>query len=656
MIKFLRISIFLAVCIAPIFTQAQNLDSLIKVTPTLSNKEQAFNYGELCYYYASFDTDSAALFGKKGLQLAIKIGDSAGVALAANDYSFAFINNGEYAKALPLNERAYRIRKSLKDTVGILSSLSKIAVSQRELGNTDKALEGFFESLHIAILLKDELKQAVMYDNIGTLYKMKSLFDKAIEYHKKGLKILKKYPESLEISHTYANIGAVYLKSNAPKKALPYLKKAEVILEETDNKQAMASIYLNFGAAYAALNNQGKRLYYATKALKTFESLGDVSGISTVYHNLHLYYLENDDLKKSKENAEKCLQFANQSGSQQVLLDAYKALARVYLVERNNDSSSYYEGLRDSTINKMSSLEMSKSLADSEIRYQTAEKEAQILKQEVALSKADLAVKTRTNWILGLSVLVLLVAFIAFTVYRQQTLKQERLQAEAKLQEEVAKAEMRARVQEERVRISRDLHDHIGAQLTVITSSIDNMAFRESDTDKKQRFDVISDQTRDTIAQLRETIWAMNNEAIEVEMLVSKLREYTGKINALSEGSEAHIEINTASEHYNKLGPAQTIALFRVCQEAINNALKYAQFKHLQVSFSKTIDGKDLRVEISDDGAGFNVEEALARGYGLANMQQRIKDVNGTIRFASEPSKGTTISIEIPVHTALDKI
>lgn len=245
--------------------------------------------------------------------------------------------------------------------------------------------------------------------------------------------------------------------------------------------------------------------------------------------------------------------------------------------------------------------------------------------------------------------LVLVGVFIAFSVYRQQRAKQERIQAEARIQEQIAKAEMQAKVQEERARISRDLHDHIGAQLTVITSSIDNIALREEDVDRKKHFDAISEQTRETIGQLRETIWAMNNEAVEVEMLVGMLREFCNKIETLQPSAERRIELVQSNESFSKLGPAHTIALFRVCQEAINNALKHAAFTHMQLAFSKGMKGESLRVEISDNGKGFDAEAALKRGFGLRNMQARIEEVGGQFNISSSPKAGTHIVIELMI-------
>lgn len=656
MVKILRNSFFLALCIAFFSVQAQNLDSLITNLSGFNNTQKIEAYGEICQWLSYQNTDSAAYYGEKGVKLAEKSGEQRNMAEAYNSYSFAFLNSGKFEEALSLCKRSLALRRTLKDSSGIISSLSKVAMCQRELGNPKEALKSYAECVKLAKQFGQTANLSILYDNMGTLYLDLTLYEKAVEYHKKALELIKQDTTAPNYAIVTGNIGVAYVKMRKPEQALKYYKKCLPIFEQYNQLKTLGTIYLNLGSVYSDLKQPDQSLDYANKALEVYTKLGDVEGASIANHNISNHYLIQRDFRKAKKHAFTSLEQGLESGATNQIANGYKSLNQCYLAVGAIDSANYFRTKEDSLRAQVLEKNLAESLAETQVKYETAEKEAQILKQEADLAKADLAVKTRTNWILGLGVLILIIAFVGFTVYRNQKQKQERLQAEAKLQEEVAKAEMRARVQEERVRISRDLHDHIGAQLTVITSSIDNMAFREGDEVKKKRFDAISDQTRDTIAQLRETIWAMNNESIEVEMLVSKLREYTGKINALEESSDARIEVLATSERYSKLGPAQTIALFRVCQEAINNALKYAHFKHLQVSFSKTIDGKDLRVKISDDGNGFDVEEALARGYGLANMQQRITDVQGYIRFESKLEKGTTIIIEIPVHTASHKI
>jgi len=228
--------------------------------------------------------------------------------------------------------------------------------------------------------------------------------------------------------------------------------------------------------------------------------------------------------------------------------------------------------------------------------------------------------------------------------------KQEKLKSEAKFKEELARAELQNKIQAERVRISRDLHDHIGSQLTIITSSLDGLAYKEQDSNMKHRFEEISDHARETMAQLRETIWAMNNEAVNLDMLTAKLREYIDSALSITDLKDRTATVtNNADEEVN-LSPAETINIFRVCQEAINNAIKYAEFRNLRISIN--ISNAQLVFSVEDDGKGFDVGSAKKSGYGLRNMGQRIKDIGGSLNLVSKPGSGSRVQINLPINKA----
>ena len=82
--------------------------------------------------------------------------------------------------------------------------------------------------------------------------------------------------------------------------------------------------------------------------------------------------------------------------------------------------------------------------------------------------------------------------------------------------------------------------------------------------------------------------------------------------------------------------------IYRIIQEAINNALKYAKADKISVSIDK-IDEK-IKIQISDNGVGFD-KDSITQGNGLQNMQKRIEEIGGTFNLESELDKGTKISI-----------
>jgi signal transduction histidine kinase len=110
------------------------------------------------------------------------------------------------------------------------------------------------------------------------------------------------------------------------------------------------------------------------------------------------------------------------------------------------------------------------------------------------------------------------------------------------------------------------------------------------------------------------------------------------------------VEIEFHSEHIPKELPREiSLCLFRVLQEALQNATKHSGTQQFQVSLRGGVNEIELRVH--DSGIGFAPEEAIkGRGLGLTSMQERLKLVDGQLSIDSKPQHGTTVQARVPLH------
>src|SRR5690606_7568364 len=133
-------------------------------------------------------------------------------------------------------------------------------------------------------------------------------------------------------------------------------------------------------------------------------------------------------------------------------------------------------------------------------------------------------------------------------------------------------------LQEQRLTISRDLHDNIGAQLTFIISSIENLQYGFKITNEKltNKLTNISSFTKETIYELRDTIWAMNKDKISLEDLQIRTTNFIEKAAIASEGMELKFDVDPELNKDTTFTSVQGMNIYRIIQEAINNALKYA--------------------------------------------------------------------------------
>ena len=252
--------------------------------------------------------------------------------------------------------------------------------------------------------------------------------------------------------------------------------------------------------------------------------------------------------------------------------------------------------------------------------------------------------KQKNTTILVLSMLAFGLLAFGYLIYRQQKLKNIQQEQEFELQSAIAKIENQNKLQEQRLSISRDLHDNIGAQLTFIISSVDNVKYGFDIQNEKLngKLTNISSFAKDTIVELRDTIWAMNTNEITYEDLEVRIHNFIEKAKEAKQEITFSFKIDKDLAT-KKLSSVEGMNVYRTIQEAINNSLKYANAKNIKIEAKK--EENQTKITITDDGIGFN-ETEIHYGNGLNNMKKRIKEIGGKLQITSS-EKGTTIEVLI---------
>jgi PAS domain S-box-containing protein len=202
--------------------------------------------------------------------------------------------------------------------------------------------------------------------------------------------------------------------------------------------------------------------------------------------------------------------------------------------------------------------------------------------------------------------------------------------------------------EEERKWIARELHDDIGQRIALVAVELDRCG---------QQVTNAPTIVRDHIRQASQLVSDVSDDiqAISHRLHSSKL-EYLGLATAaktfcrdLSEQRHVRIEFKH-SDIPDTLPKEISLCLFRVLQEALQNAVKHSGAADVSVKVQGTLDG--IHLTVSDSGVGFNWRHAVnGRGLGLISMRERLRLVNGELSIQSEPGRGTTILARVPhVH------
>jgi PAS domain S-box-containing protein len=198
----------------------------------------------------------------------------------------------------------------------------------------------------------------------------------------------------------------------------------------------------------------------------------------------------------------------------------------------------------------------------------------------------------------------------------------------------------------DRTRIARELHDDIGQSLAILKIQM-LRAGQPVSGDPKKTHAGVSELARelDVIAQrVSRLSHGLHSSVLEYLGLAAAVNSHCRECS-----EQLRIPIQCDCDKGNsKLDSVMALAVLRVVQEAIHNAVKHSQAQAIQVRLSCS--GQDLNLEISDDGVGFDVEAArLAEGLGLISMRERIHLVGGQFNIVSRPGKGTRITARVPI-------
>ncbi len=240
----------------------------------------------------------------------------------------------------------------------------------------------------------------------------------------------------------------------------------------------------------------------------------------------------------------------------------------------------------------------------------------------------------RTSWFIAIAVLAFagLIALIA------------RFFAQRKLIRRVEELELQHELQKERERISSDLHDHVGAQLTSIISGL-SMTEQVGDLSEKAQLSKliqsIKADAQHTMTNLRDSIWSLNEQSLTLTELFDHVDNYLeGYLRyhpQLGYSMLDHIDQDT------KLGPKQALNIIRVVEEAIQNIVKHARATHITVAM--TVRNGLTEMTIKDDGQGFDPGAITGEHYGLDNMKRRMSEIHGTMKVTSTPGAGSTLRL-----------
>jgi signal transduction histidine kinase len=203
--------------------------------------------------------------------------------------------------------------------------------------------------------------------------------------------------------------------------------------------------------------------------------------------------------------------------------------------------------------------------------------------------------------------------------------------------------------EEERKRISRELHDATGQQLMVIRLYLGMLDGNKGDlNDLRKKIGETVSVVDQTIEGIRRIIAKLSPLVLEELGLIAAVRKEAKDFTKRT-GVRTRVAV---SENVGRLSNQTETAVYRVIQEALHNVAKHAKAKNVTLQMARENDA--ISLVIQDDGIGITAGPVVGRNFGLAGMQERIAMLGGTAKLASSKNKGTRIEVKVPVTQRAD--
>lgn len=500
------------------------------------------------------------------------------------------------------------------------------------LGKFVPAGESYKQAYEYFEALKDYEYMYYARQGVTTMFSMNGFFDKAKEERDKSIEKIKELGLEHHLVTAYYNQALDYKKQGKTKLYLEYLLKAEDAIDSAPKGSV----------------NEGSKIYVYTKLVEYYAGTGDIEKaeaylamvsygynsapedlLNRVHYNAAMasFHFAKAEFSKALKFARDKLENARTLGYEEDVLDSHHLLSTIYEASGNYKQSlqhkNLYANLKDSIYNKTTA----NKLAYYQTLYETEKKENELIEKSTSiqlLEKDNESSKKR----------IIYVGMVLFTFFGMILLFRNRMRIKNKkvLQEQFSR-ELLVSQEEERKRISKDLHDGLGQRLLLIKNNV----VKTKDEDTKQLVETAIDEVRSI---------SRNLHPFQLQELgITRAIEFT--VNQVDENTTLFIssEIDNIDNLFTK---KQEVNIYRIVQEALSNIIKHAKAEAGKVIVKR--EPQMVSISIRDNGIGFDFSEKYqnVKSLGLKTLLERTKVLNGQMKVQSKKNNGTLLEFQFP--------
>ncbi|MBN8653728.1 MAG: sensor histidine kinase [Cytophagales bacterium] len=631
-------------------------DSLLRILKQLPDDTAKvmlyYQYGEL---FETTNPDSALWYYDLARKKSQDLNYLKGQAAYASNAIVILNNRGKFKEALGFAKEALSFYQQIGTKKDLAVANINVGSEWQYLSDFETAAKSYFEALKLAEEIGDKRLQRISNNNLASIFIELGQYEKGKGYAEKSLVLATELKNDYAIASSTYNIAnaEIYLKQYD--KALNHFKDIEANGIRTNDYIVILDGWLGQADVYKMIPEYSQAEFYFKKVISfsiekeapEYEMYAQM-GLADVYTATNKNQLATQALTRG-------IALASELGSVNELRDLYNKAAVLYENTGKDvnalDFRKKFEVLNDSIVGEKSRANINML----EARYESEKKEQQIrdLKQQAEIK--DLSIQQ--NRLLIIILVAVLISVVAIAWLGRRTYNQKKLLLEkdnALKQSRIAELEAEKQLlaseavikgqEEERGRLAKDLHDGLGGLLSGVKFSLTNMKSNVVlDAQSALVFERSLDMLDNSISELRRVAHNMMPEVLVKFGLQEALKSYCDsieqsgifKVGFQSLGTDVRLTSNTE------------IILYRIVQELLNNASKYAKASMVLVQLA--FHENEISITVEDNGVGFDIAKTQhSTGAGWTNIRSRVEYLKGKVDVTSGTG-GTSVHLYVPI-------
>ncbi len=613
--------VFLLTSQLPVFGGSPKVDSLFQIIDKTTNDSTK------CELYITiallqYTGEEAVSNGHKALQLAKKLRNDRLIGKAFNCLAWCYDLQRTNIKTAYLDS-ALTIFTRLQDDEGLGAVHNTRAIILMEYGSLEEALVSLQSAYEYFGKSGNKHRQAVVLNNWAVVLTDLNKPQEAIEKYDTALvyRLSENPYNTEELGRIYYGMGRCAAMLDRPKEALNFYLESYRFRMRNVSKSSVETL-IEISAMVCDVALAGKD---TTALVAQMSRLGIRNSMVPIQMALdilakggpHQFGYSILDVRRKK-----------------ALVDGdYK---RAYALLEEQKQMDEEIKLSDASLGGLANLKS---------QYKQEQLKIQLLEEELVNRKKETQVKFLLIF-LGIMLLVLIIGLLVY----QNRMKAKHLELTTFKQKQqfIAMRAMLEGQEKERARIARDLHDGLGNLLSTVKVTVGNLGLAGHVTSDKELFNSANTLIDAACQEVRKISHEMMPQALE-RLGLNRALEDLVQTNDQTHGFRALFNVYGEEK---ELDDATEMMLFRITQELLNNIIKYAKAKEVNIQLTYGDDWLNLTVE--DDGIGFDTESVRAKeGMGLRSIAFRTAHIGGQYEIESQPGKGTMASINVPLKTNL---